>query len=76
MRTAETVLIIIRGNRRRSLASCLTRKAVTSSSEGRSWKSGAEMRAARWLLTLPHVRFGGGRLEKQVMLLAGRLRAP
>ncbi len=50
MRTDETGLIIIQGNRRRSLASCLTREAVTSSSEGRGWKSGAEIRAARWFL--------------------------
>ena len=42
-----------------------------SGSERGRWKSAA--RVTRWRPTLPHVRFGGGRLETQVTLCAGRL---
>jgi len=52
------------------------RKAVKRGSEGGSWKSAwhsQEYLVTRWLPTLHQVRFGEGRLEKQVKLLAGRL---
>jgi hypothetical protein len=54
----------------------VTRKAVKRGSEGGSWKSAwhsQECLVTRWLPTLRHASFGGGLLEKQVMLLAGWL---
>jgi hypothetical protein len=56
-----------RNSRISLLESRVTRKAVKRGSEGGSWKSAwhsQECLVTRWLPTLPHVRFGGGRLEK------------